>query len=358
MSKSVAPPRERWEPLVDRGRSFHRFMVHIGRGAAVPFTVARQIAHRYEPREVFARGGGGLVFLARDGRTGHDVLVKALADYVAEPLNATDPSAEFLDELRHARHHLQTERRILVQLRRLGSNAVPHPNDYVFDSNPGLRGPHPTESGTVWAFDDDALIDSEPYLVMQRVHGTSLQWLLADRYPRGMDERSALAIIDQVACVIELLHRPIAMRNGQLWRLVYQDVKPDNILVDEYGRATLLDFGGCQVVIDDILVLHGSSSRGYRAPECDLEDVLLTPATDCYSLGATLFHMLSGVNPLELCSGEPNRGGPRSVPIDSRIVASQCPRRMHDLLKKSLAPNPRARFQTIQELRGALAELL
>ena len=80
------------------------------------------------------------------------------------------------------RSHLNAaERRILVILRNAGCNAVPHPNDFVFDSNPLLRGPYPTEDGPPWTYDDEPMIDAEPYLVMEAVDGASLEHMLPEQ---------------------------------------------------------------------------------------------------------------------------------------------------------------------------------
>ena len=358
MAKHIAPPPREWETFAYQGRPFFRFPIQIRDGGFISVTVPRQIADRYDVRDVLARGGGGLILVANDLRTGNEVLVKALAEYKADSETLAEAAEEFTESLRRNRHHLQTERRILVQLRRRGSNAVPHPNDYVFDVNPQLSGPHRTHSGESWTFDDEALLASEPYLVMERVPGENLQDLLKTQYSRGLPPRAALEIVDQVAGVLELLEQPWPMRNGQTWELVYQDLKPGNILLDDRGRATVIDFGGCQLVIDGTLVLHGSHSTGFCAPECGMSAEAIGPTADTYALGSTLFHMLSGVNPRRLLPKKLDENQPRAARIDAGPLAGRCAADLVAVIVKSVSWDVDLRFQSVSEFRGALATLL
>lgn len=357
-SKAVPPPTE-WETFEVRGRRYFWFPVRFRDGDEIAFTIARQLADRYEIRDVLARGGDGLILEAVDLRTGGRVLVKGLVWHKAVRAHLNEPIEEFIEQVRRARHHLQTERRLLVQLRRRGSNAVPHPNDYVFDANPMLEGPHFTLEDEEWRFDDWTLIDSEPYLVLERVSGTSLQDLLEHREGEPLDEWLAVRIIDQAATVLELLNEPLHMSNGQTWQLVYQDMKPGNLLVDARGRVTVLDFGGCQLVIDGTLVLHGAHSAGYCAPECGPENPEPIPlSADCYGLGSTLFHMLSGVNPRHLLPKDYREHGMRAARLDAQLLEGHCSKQLAEVVARAVAWEPEERFQTVAELRRALAEVI
>lgn len=358
MSENTAPSRRHWETFRYRGRSFFRIPLRTHRHGVAAFGVACRIGGRYEVQGVLSRGGGGVILVALDHATGNPVLVKALAEYKTELLERADSVDVFVESLRRARHHLQTERRILVQLHRRGSSAVPHPNDYVYDANPLLAGAQPSANGEPVRGVEPELAESEPYLVMQRVQGTGLNHLLRNQYRRGVDPRLALRIVDQVARVLELLEQPFEMNNGQTWRLVYQDLKPGNILLEARGRATLLDFGGCQLVIDDTLVLHGSHTPGYCAPECGLTDEGIDTAADTYALGSTLFHMLSGVDPRTLLAEDLGPQDPRASHIDAQALAGRCSPELVALVARSVAWDLDARFQTVGEFRGALAPFL
>ena len=358
MPKHTSSPPQHWQSFDYRGRCFFDIVVPVHNDREVRLTVAQKIADRYEVQDVLTRGGGGVILVAKDLHTGSPVLVKAFLEYNTERDDLSEPLKGVIESLRRSRHHLQTERRILVQLHNIGCNAVPHPNDYVFDANPALEGPHKTDAGETWQFDDFALITSEPYLVMQYVPGKSLQDLLEKQYSQGFEEPVALAIIDQVARVIELVEQPLKLSNGQTWELVYQDLKPGNILVDRSGQTTVLDFGGCQLIIDNMLVLNGSHSPGYCAPECGKWDEAITPAADCYGLGSTLYHMLSGFNPRRQLPKKRPSHGPQAVHISTKPLALQCSPEVVELVSRCVAWEPEARFQNTAEFRAALAPLL
>jgi serine/threonine-protein kinase len=169
----------------------------------------------------------------------------------------------------------------------------------------------------------------------------------------------ALRIIDQVARVIELLQQPFQLSNGQTWQLVYQDLKPGNIIVDRNGRASVLDFGGCQVVIDGTLVLNGSHSPGYSAPECGPSEAGITRAADSYGLGTTLLHMLTGVNPRRLLPGDPAKTGQRAVRLNvAKLLEGICHASVIEFVAKAVAWEPESRHADASEFRRALLPLL
>src|SRR5215472_4884143 len=103
----------------------------------------------------------GLV-VGRPGlRTSGRVLIKAILNYDVMPYARVHDQEGFTNQLRLPRKTLEMERRILVLLRNAGCNAVPHPNDFVYDSNPHLAGPYQTEDKQNWTFDDTEMIDAE-----------------------------------------------------------------------------------------------------------------------------------------------------------------------------------------------------
>lgn len=78
----------------------------------------------------------------------------------------------------------------------------------------------------------------------------------------------------------------------------HRDLKPDNILIDDSGMAVLCDFGlGNDPALTANFTQHGVGTPGYAAPELIRLRNGATSKCDIYSLGATAFHLLTGVHP-------------------------------------------------------------
>jgi len=190
-----APPLE---PFVHRGRPYLRAALRASGAPGADFLVAPTLAGRYRVLELLSVGEMGVVLLGRDEVTRHTILIKALRpELPLPPPGYPDPAAALSAELRRARHALQTERRLLVRLRNAGCNGVPHPNDYVYDRNPALEAaPFLGPDGRPLL--EDALIETEPYLILESISGHSLEALIERHHPRGMDEADALDLIRPV----------------------------------------------------------------------------------------------------------------------------------------------------------------
>lgn len=330
-----------WEPFESRGRPFLRATLPGSRPGEAAFAVAREVAGRYRVGGAFAAGPLGVLLRAVDGRTGRVVLLKALRGYEgAEGAPA--------DGVRRLRHQLQAERRLLVRLRNAGCAAVAHPDDYAYDRNPALEAFGPAL--------DEALIATEPYLVLPLLPGATLEAVLESEYPGGLDEPTALALIRPVVEALAILHEPWRLRGGSTWHCVYQDLKPANILVGPDGRPTLLDFGGCQVVVDGVPVLEGGCTPGYAAPECEGPGParVLLACADVYGIGSTLHHMLTGVDPRDRLARRRGRPGSHLDPAD--LPPSVSPG-LRELVARCLAPRPSGRHADARRVALALAEL-
>jgi serine/threonine protein kinase len=303
--------------------------------------VAQPLAGRYRIEALLAVSGSAVLLEARDLRTGRDVVIKALrAEAVRPPPPGVEPSVWLTEEVRRARHHLQTERRLLVRLRNLGCHDVPHPDDYVFDTNP-----HST------------LGETEPYLVLQRITGATLEALIAAEFPEGMDDATALDLIAPVVRVLELLHEPWRLANGRTWHCIYQDLKPANIMIDGTGRPVLIDFAGSQVVVDGVPVLEGVYTPGYAPLEClGPEGRVLLPCADVYTVGTTLHHMLSGRDPRARFwrTARADRPGEPPDPAD---LPKRVDPGLRRLVADCLAPRPSGRPADAGQLARRLAEL-
>jgi len=126
------------------------------------------------------------------------------------------------------------------------------------------------------------------YFVMEYADGKTVKDLIEDK--GTVDEADAIDIVEQIASA--LAH---AAKND----LVHRDIKPSNIIVTPEGVAKLLDLGLAKSISEDQAITQTGVIMGtpfYLSPEqARSED--LDPRSDIYSLGVTLFHMLTGQVP-------------------------------------------------------------
>ena len=163
------------------------------------------------------------------------------------------------------------------------------------------------------------------YYVMEYHGNGSLRTLLDSRHT--LSEADALRYIRQIADALRYIH------NRQMNHL---DVKPDNILLDDSNNTVLIDFGlskryddaGRQTSSTPVGISHGYAPlEQYRAGGVSE----FSPATDIYSLGATLYRMLIGKNPPDANGvyedGLPTMPASISSEIRTAIEAAMQPRR-------------------------------
>jgi serine/threonine protein kinase len=341
-------------------RPFLRADVPYGDNRGKTFTIAQPLAGRYEILRFFASGGMGLLLEGLDLRTSARVIIKAILNYDAVPYARVRDQEGFTNQLRLPRKTLEMERRILVLLRNAGCNAVPHPNEFVYDANPHLAGPYATDDGCPWSYDDEEMLAAEPYLIMEAVDGRSLEDVLREAPQRKLSEVRSLRIMAQVAQVLQTLHEPKPMRPGMTWQLIYQDLKPANLLLSALDRVTVLDLGGCQLLNVDTKqkLLPGAATAGYCPPECEQPYNLLTPAADIYTVGSNLFQFLTGRSPLEFLGAGLGRNQPRAVHLDTNLLDGRCRPQLKELIERCLAPEPSKRYKDAATLRQALMTLL
>jgi serine/threonine protein kinase/serine/threonine protein phosphatase PrpC len=128
------------------------------------------------------------------------------------------------------------------------------------------------------------------YIAMEFIDGQTLsQWLRDHPKP---DLESVRNIVEQIARGLMAFHR---------MEMLYQDLKPDNIMIDNTGTVKIIDFGAVRVA--GLMEMHpddpGNQMLGtalYMAPEYFLGEPG-TGRSDLYSLGVLTYHMLSGKFP-------------------------------------------------------------
>lgn len=275
-----------------------------------PGTILRE---RYEIVELVGRGGMGATYRAGDIRLeGRFCAVKeALPDPDASP-----------DELRQSRQQFYQEASTLA---RLDHPNLPKVSDYFSEGH-------------------------RDYLVMDFVPGHDLREMLSAALRQGgpLQERQVLAWADQLCDALQYMHT-------QDPPVLHRDIKPSNIKVTPAGNIKLVDFGLVKVLAPDdqrtITVVQGRGTVQYIPLEQYGGDTGHTDVrSDIYSLGATLYHLLTGQPPAD---AKQRFLKPKSLDTPRSLNSGISPQTEHAILW-SLAMHPDDRPASVAELRAGL----
>jgi serine/threonine-protein kinase len=124
------------------------------------------------------------------------------------------------------------------------------------------------------------------YFVMEYVDGPTVESLIEDR--GQLTCSAALNIVKQITNALEHAHKK---------NMIHRDVKPENIMVNSDGTAKLCDLGLASVVSSRNCENSGAGTPNYVSPEQALNDRQINIQTDIYSLGASLYQMITGTVP-------------------------------------------------------------
>ncbi len=259
------------------------------------------LVNRYLIQDIVGVGGMGAVYRARDLH--FPKLVKLVA--VKEMVNQNrDPKVQ-----RTIIQNFEREANILALL---NHPSIPRILDYFSQSD-------------------------RSYLVMEFINGKNLEDIISE-----MGE--PIAVEQAVSWGIELCDVLHYLHMHQPEPIIFRDVKPSNVMLNQHNRLSLVDFGiakhfqvgqrGTQV-----------GTEGYSPPEQYRGDA--TPRADVYALGATLHHLLT--------NRDPRLEAPFS--FNDRPVRSLNPAvspELEAVLNTALQYNPEERFKDVMEMREAL----
>ena len=271
--------------------------------------IERAVGDRYRIERELGHGGMAMVFLAEDLRHHRQVAIKVLRPELSPLLGAE----RFLREIQIAA---------------------------------SLHHPH------IVPLHDSGEADGMLFFVMPFVDGASLRQRIARE--GGLPVEDVVGIAREVADGLSYAHA---------LGVVHRDIKPENILLTQ-GHAEIADFGIARA-------LHASGAGGvhttgsislgtphYMSPEQLTSDPSLDHRTDIYSLGCTMFEMLTGRPPF---SGP----GPAAIaakhlsepaPVPSAVRAG-VPAELDAVVLRAMAKDPAARYATAGEIGAALAPL-
>ena len=265
---------------------------------------------RYEIVRRIGGGGMGAVYLAKDRNLGD------------APRAVKEMVETHLDESQHEKAIGDFKRESLL-LTSLEHPSIPTIYDYFYDN-------------TLNRF----------YLVMKYISGGDLASRLRSSTGGKIEEKTVCDWGMQIADVLDYLHtRPKP--------IIYRDLKPANLMIDgNTGRVMLIDFGIARWVAKQEKGVTAVGTMGYAPPE--LFSGRVEPRSDIYSLGATMFHLLTGSdpqdNPLLIFDFSKN---PRP-----RQIAPSVSSEMERILMRAVEYKPEDRFRSSGEFRDELAEHL
>ncbi len=260
--------------------------------------VRESLAAEYEIIEELGRGGMAMVYRARDRQLEREVAVKVLPFSLAF-------DTEFVERFqREARTAAQLEHPNIIAIYRVG------------------------RSGRVI------------YFVMKFLRGGSLSTVLGARKKLTPPEIRRL-----------LLEAGSALGYAAQRGIVHRDIKPDNIMFDEFGQSVLTDFGIAKAASGQKLTGTGMSigTPHYMSPE-QARAQPIDGRSDIYSLGIVAYQCLTGAVPYD---GEDSfsigyKHITEPIPVPSLVTADD--RRLFEVIKRMLMKDPFDRYQSCEEL--------
>ncbi len=257
---------------------------------------------RYRATEKIGSGGMADVYKAVD-----DVLGRTVAIKVLHPRYATEPNfvARFRQEAQAAAN-------------------LSHPNIVnMYD----------------WGREGETY-----YIVMEYVNGTDLKSLVTQRGP--LDPAKAAEYAQQVCAALSVAHG---------YDVIHRDIKPHNIVLTPDGTIKVMDFGIARA--GNTTMTQTNSVLGtaqYISPE-QAQGKPIGPASDLYSLGVTLYEMVTGRLPFD--ADTPVATALAQVneePVPPRQIRGSIPPALEAVILRAMRKNPAERYSSAAEMRDDL----
>jgi len=254
---------------------------------------------------LIGQGGFGTVYRAYQPELDRNVAVKVLT-----PHHSADKAVEWFAR----------ERRVLAALQE-------HPNIInVIDAGE-------TPSG-------------QPYFLMPLLTGGSLADVIAKR--GALPWKNTLSIGTQLAGALTASHA---------LNVLHRDIKPANVLFSCFGQPHLADFGIARFHNQGETTHNLPKTIAYAAPEI-IADESASPASDIYSLAATLYTALCGRPPYEQATEETPFSLMRRIAIESpRLLPKETPKSLANVLHQAMAKNPADRHTSAEAFHEALRQV-
>ncbi|MEP6569491.1 MAG: serine/threonine-protein kinase [Acidobacteriota bacterium] len=274
----------------------------------LPLAPDTVLQNRYRIVRQLGRGGMGAVYEALDLRLDITVALK-----------------ETLSSEESMRKQFEREARMLAGMQH---SALPRVSDHFVEGN-------------------------RAFLVMEFIGGVDLAKIIAQQ-PGPFPRDQVIAWADELLDALIYLHS----RDRQV---IHRDIKPHNLKLTASGQIALLDFGLAKAQASDASVTASQAFYGYTrhyAPLEQIQDQRTDPRSDIYALGATLYHLLTGIKPPDALvrAAAVVNGGPDPLRSADQIHEAVGPQ-IAAILNKAMAQKPEARYANAHEFREALRRM-
>ncbi len=295
---------------------------------------------RFELVRPHAGGGLGIVSVARDRELNREVALKEIRPRHADDFNS------------RARFLLEAE----------VTGGLEHP-------------------GIVPVYSLGSYEDGRPYYAMRFIRGETLRSAI-ERFHKSDDNQASYHVGERRLELIQLLKRFIdccdALGYAHSRRVIHRDIKPDNIMLGPYGETLVVDWGLAKAIDapesptrlpeNPLRPISGGSTTptvagsamgtpAFMSPEQAEGDLdRIGPSSDIYSLGATLYNLLTGELPFQESTLHMMlvKVGSGEFP-PPRSIRPEVPAALEAICLKAMALKPEERYLSCQEFAGDLA---
>ncbi|XP_066475844.1 rhodopsin kinase GRK7 [Tiliqua scincoides] len=146
-------------------------------------------------------------------------------------------------------------------------------------------------------------------LVMSLMNGGDLRYHIYNVGERGLEMDRVIFYSAQITCGILHLHSI---------KIVYRDMKPENVLLDDNGNCRLSDLGLAVQIKDDKPIMQRAGTNGYMAPEILTEDSYTYPV-DWFAMGCSIYEMIAGRTPFKDFKEKVNKDEVKKRTIENEV---------------------------------------
>ena len=189
------------------------------------------------------------------------------------------------------------------------------------------------DHGNLPTVSDYFISNGRYYLIMTFVEGKDMETILEEEGNPGISEERAVNTAKEVLELLDYLH-------SRTPPVIYRDIKPANIMIHKDGRVMLIDFGIARTIQQQGSRKTAIGTAGYAPVEqCRGQ---AEPRSDLYALGATMHHLITGIEPLPF----------RFEPV--RKINPNISQELEEVIIKSLKDKAEERYNSAKEMLEAL----